>query len=152
MSITPSPLVTTTAYCTGCFDALHPSHLMFLRRAAATADRLVVGLTTDERMGQEKRPPLIDYGGRREMLMALPFVHDVVPHSGQTKTQAWHQHRFDVLVTGEEYRGSEEFRAAESELPHVRIVYLSRDSRYSTTHLINRAVWLTNVGRLQSPV
>ena len=64
----------------GCFDILHYGHIQFLKNAKSLGDYLVVALEADiniRRMKGEKRP-IFGQDERREMLLALRFVDEVI--------------------------------------------------------------------------
>lgn len=64
----------------GCFDILHYGHVYFLKHAKALGDYLVVALESDKnikRLKGEKRP-IHGQNQRREMLMSLNFVDEVM--------------------------------------------------------------------------
>ena len=46
----------TIALVTGCFDLLHPGHIKFLRFAASKANKLLVGVESDQLVSQHKTP------------------------------------------------------------------------------------------------
>jgi D-sedoheptulose 7-phosphate isomerase len=74
----------------GCFDGLHPGHVRFLAAARALGDALLVGINTDESVRRLKGPdrPRFTVAERREMLLALRSVDDVIPFDEPTPV-AW---------------------------------------------------------------
>ena len=64
--------------CHGTFDILHLGHIKHLKEAAAQGDRLVVGLTADAFVRKGDGRPHFNAEQRREQLLALDCVHDVV--------------------------------------------------------------------------
>jgi cytidyltransferase-like protein len=68
-------------YADGVFDLFHSSHLEFLRKARAAGGGgavLVIGVIADEAAGW-KRPPVIPYAQRLEMIRCCRLVDEVVP-------------------------------------------------------------------------
>ena len=64
----------------GCFDILHYGHIHFLKKAKALGTYLVVALESDKNIKKlkgEKRP-IHGQNQRREMLMSLNFVDEVI--------------------------------------------------------------------------
>lgn len=64
----------------GCFDVLHPGHIIFLEKAKKAGDYLVVLLESDQKVRQlkgEKRPVHTQID-RAKILKALRFVDEVV--------------------------------------------------------------------------
>lgn len=68
-----------TVLVNGCFDVLHVQHVRFLTWARWQGDSLIVALNTDDSMRQIKREPFVPYAQRRELLLALACVGDVIP-------------------------------------------------------------------------
>ena len=59
----------------GCFDQLHPGHIRILEKAAATCDRLIVGLNSDESTRKLKGPtrPIQSEGRRPLSYLRCPW-------------------------------------------------------------------------------
>jgi glycerol-3-phosphate cytidylyltransferase len=69
-------------YTGGTFDLLHYGHARFLRTCAKIG-YTVVSLNTDEFIEEYKgRPPVMAYDERREILLSLTSVMEVVPNVG----------------------------------------------------------------------
>lgn len=64
----------------GCFDILHPGHVVFLKKAKAAGDSLVVFLESDEKVCQLKGVgrPVHPQSGRAQVLSSLSAVDYVV--------------------------------------------------------------------------
>ena len=64
----------------GCFDVLHPGHVIFLEKAKKAGDKLVVLLESDERVKKLKgiKRPVHNQKERAEVLLALKSVDQVV--------------------------------------------------------------------------
>ncbi len=64
----------------GCFDVLHPGHVIFLEKAKRLGDRLVVLLESDERVNKLKghHRPVYTQKLRAKMLSALKAVDQVI--------------------------------------------------------------------------
>jgi len=89
----------------GCFDLLHPGHVLLLRQAAAEGDRLVVGLNSDESVKRLKGPdrPVLCQEDRAAILSALECVDMVVIFPEDTPLALIESLRPDVLVKGGDY-------------------------------------------------
>ncbi len=74
----------------GTFDLFHAGHVNFLRtcREIAVNGRVTVALNTDRFAASYKRPPVIDYEGRKTVLEACRYVDRVVPND-QADGTAW---------------------------------------------------------------
>lgn len=67
----------------GCFDPLHPGHVLHLQAAKQMGDRLIVGLTSDEWVTKAKgeKRPYLTWIERSIMISALECV-DAVMEAG----------------------------------------------------------------------
>lgn len=72
-----------TVLTNGCFDLLHPGHLMKLRRAIDLGGYLVVSIDRDEDVRRSRGPgrPILPWQNRALLVAALPFVDAVTWHS-----------------------------------------------------------------------
>lgn len=73
----------------GCFDILHYGHIQFLKKAKALGNYLIVLLESDEnikRLKGENRP-IFGQNERREMLLSLKFVDEVIILSESMKDE-----------------------------------------------------------------
>jgi rfaE bifunctional protein nucleotidyltransferase chain/domain len=64
----------------GCFDVFHPGHLAMLEEAKRFGDKLVVSVTSDQYVRQQKGPlrPYFPLAERVTMLSALRIVDEVI--------------------------------------------------------------------------
>lgn len=64
----------------GCFDVLHPGHIIFLEKAKKAGDKLIVLLESDEKIKKIKgvNRPVHNQQQRAQILKALKFVDEVV--------------------------------------------------------------------------
>ncbi len=134
----PAPVVGYTA---GVFDMLHVGHLRLLEQARAQCDQLIVGLTTDELCERRKhKTPIIPYVDRATMLLGLRCVDGVIPQHHMDRVAAWEQLHFDVTFVGDDWKGSESWKAYESQFAElgVRIVYFRYTEGVSSTFLRER--------------
>ncbi|MEA3642683.1 MAG: adenylyltransferase/cytidyltransferase family protein [Lamprobacter sp.] len=105
----------------GVFDLLHVGHLRFLQAVRRRCDRLQVGVGADALLARTKRPPVIDEHQRQELLAGLSCVDAVCRFDiGLDQTvasadwiAAW---GIDLMVVGDDWRGSARWQRLEPEL------------------------------------
>ena len=95
----------TFAFTNGCFDILHPGHLLSLAQTAQEADFLVVGLNSDASVQRLKGPtrPINNTESRAIVLSNLVLVDIVVVFEEDTPLELISTLLPDVLVKGGDY-------------------------------------------------
>jgi glycerol-3-phosphate cytidylyltransferase len=126
-------MIPRVGYLTGTFDTFHEAHIRFLQRARTLCDSLIVGVTTDEVAGRQKRVPLLPFEQRRAVVEACRYVDAAVEHHGFSKEEDYERLRFDILFSGAEYKESEEFRNYDK----TEVVFLPRQTLTSSTTILN---------------
>ena len=125
-------------YTTGVFDMFHIGHLNVLKNAKQYCDKLIVGVSTDELvMEYKKQKPIIPYKERIEIIKAIKFVDEVVPQTSMDKMEAWHRLHYNVLLHGDDWKGSSMYNSIEQELEavNVKVIYLPHTTGTSSTML-----------------
>ena len=99
----------TTVFTNGCFDLLHVGHVRLLAFARSLGDRLVVGLNSDASVRQLKGAtrPIVPVDERRELLLALESVDQVIVFDEETPLRLIEAMRPEILVKGPDYAGRE---------------------------------------------
>ncbi|MEQ9425494.1 MAG: D-glycero-beta-D-manno-heptose 1-phosphate adenylyltransferase [Cyclobacteriaceae bacterium] len=89
----------------GCFDLLHPGHVVYLEQAKALGDKLIIGLNSDESVSRLKgeNRPIIKLEHRQKMLESLRFVDLVIPFKEDTPITLIECINPHVLVKGGDY-------------------------------------------------
>lgn len=126
-------------YTTGVFDLFHIGHLNILRNARSLCDKLIVGITTDELVGNTKsRKPVIPFTERCEIVRAIRYVDAVIAQTDMDKIEAWKRIRFDVLFVGDDWYNHPNWINVQAALAEngVRVVYFPYTKGTSST-LIN---------------
>lgn len=132
----------TVAITYGTFDLFHIGHLRILERARALADRLVVGVSTDEFNAVKGKRTAVPYADRAAIVSALRCVDVVIPEtSWDQKRRDIIEHDVDVFVMGDDWAGKFDDLST-----LCRVVYLSRTPGISTTELRGQVVELTQNG------
>jgi D-beta-D-heptose 7-phosphate kinase / D-beta-D-heptose 1-phosphate adenosyltransferase len=85
----------------GCFDILHPGHIISLEWAKSQGDVLIVAINSDESATAIKRPPILLQNHRAYMLRALRCVDYVVVFNELTPCKILSQLRPHILVKGD---------------------------------------------------
>ena len=125
-------------YTTGVYDMFHIGHLNILRRAKEQCDYLIVGVSTDELVQNEKhKTPIIPFIERCEIISAIKYVDKVVPQEDKNKYNAWQKYHFDKMFVGSDGKGTEAWNNYESQFAPVgvEIVYLDHTDGISSTIL-----------------
>lgn len=130
----------TIGYTTGVFDMFHIGHLNILLHAKEQCDYLIVGVSTDELVKQEKhKTPIIPFENRCAIVKAIRYVDEVVPQINKDKLGAYLKlgKRFHKMFVGSDWQGSPQWRLYEQEFkPYgVEIVYLPHTDGISSTML-----------------
>ena len=89
----------------GVFDILHIGHLKLLRHAYSLGNRLIVGINSDASVKRLKGDlrPINDQNTRKELLLELGFVDDVIIFDEDTPLEAMTVLEPDIIVKGGDY-------------------------------------------------
>lgn len=123
----------------GVFDLFHVGHLNLLERCKGMCDRLVVAVCGDDYVTQIKdKEPVYPEDQRMRILAALKCVDEVVAVSiaeTEDKMLLLRNHPFDVLFSGDDWKGSERYLKTEKQFAElgVSIEYLPYTQGVSTT-------------------
>jgi glycerol-3-phosphate cytidylyltransferase len=115
----------------GTFDLFHVGHLRLLQRLRGLADRLVVGVSTDEFNIVKGKKTVVPFEHRIEIVRAVRYVDDAFPE------RHWEQKREDIrresaaiFAMGDDWVGKFD------DLEDVcEVVYLPRTRDVSSTEL-----------------
>ena len=131
----------TVVHCHGCFDIVHPGHIMHLQYARSLGDLLVVSVSADSQVNKGVSRPLIPDDLRAASLAALECVDcgHINPHP--TAAELLGELKPDVYVKGKEYENNFDPRfLAERQVVEAaggRVVFSSGEVIYSSTALID---------------
>jgi len=93
-------------YTTGCFDLFHTGHLNILKRSKEICDYLLVGVSTDELMEQEKgKRPVFSFADRVEIVRSIKYVDEVIPQTDKNKQRIVDQCHIDAVTVGDDWKG-----------------------------------------------
>ena len=130
-------------YTTGVFDMFHIGHLNILRRAKEQCDFLVVGVSTDELVEQDKnKTPIIPFEERCAIVAAIRYVDKVVSQPDKNKFAAWKKYHFQKMFVGSDWKGTPQWLKFEEEFKSVdvEIVYLDHTDGISSTILREKLI------------
>ena len=115
----------------GTFDMFHLGHVRLLKQLKEMADKVIVGVSTDEfNLGKGKRS-LIPFEQRAEILESCKYVDTVIPE--RTWDQKQHDidmFRCDAFAIGNDWEGKFDFLKSQCD-----VIYLPRTAGISTTEL-----------------
>ncbi len=123
-------------YTTGVFDLFHIGHLNILEKSKELCDTLIVAVCTDEYVQETKNlTPIISYEDRARIIASLKCVDKVVPMTYTDKLRAWEEYKFDVLISGDDWKGSERYNLTEKQFAPlgVDVCYVPYTKSISTT-------------------
>ena len=131
--LTEKDLKKKVVFTNGCFDVLHKGHLTLLKQARSLGDKLVVGLNSDASVARLKgaNRPFNDIDTRREQLLLIPYVDDVIIFETDTPYELIKELKPDLIVKGGDYTVEE---IVGHELAPVHIVPTVEG--YSTTKIL----------------
>lgn len=128
----------------GVFDFFHTGHLNLLERCKEMCDELIVAICDDNYVQDIKhKTPVFDENDRVRLIGALECVDSsVLVNFEETDNKLLLHERFgfDVLFSGDDWKGSERYKKTEEEFSHigVSIEYLPYTKGISTTDIINK--------------
>ena len=128
-------------YTCGVFDLFHVGHLNLLERCKEMCDILIVGVCDDDYVHNVKqKEPVFSEAERVRILNALKCVDNAVLVDVETtndKMLALEKFHFDVLFSGDDWKGSERYLKTEEQFAPlgVSIEYLPYTKEISTTSL-----------------
>ncbi len=128
-------------YTTGVFDMFHKGHLNIIARAKQQCDYLIVGVSTDELVLQEKgHLPIVPYADRCDIVRAIRYVDEVVSQENKDKFAAWQKYRFHKMFVGSDWKGTEAWNRYEGQFRPVgvEIIYFDYTEGICSTLLRQR--------------
>lgn len=130
----------------GTFDLLHPGHVRFLDGIKERGPcQLIVAVNTDEFAARFKRPPVMSFEERVEMLQAIPSVDVIVGNDGEDQGALIAQWAPCRIVHGDDWTGAaymEQLGVTRPWLEEhgVEIRYVPYTPGVSTSDIIDRVI------------
>ena len=131
MEITKQQIIFTN----GCMDCLHVGHIRLLKHCKSLG-HVIVGLNSDASVRALKghTRPINNQDDRKELLLALKHVDEVIIFDDPTPYELIKQIRPDIIVKGGDYKPE---NVVGNDISKV-IIFNYIDG-YSTTNIINKA-------------
>lgn len=112
-------------YTAGVYDMFHIGHLNILKNAKKYCDYLIVAVSTDALVEENKhKKPIIPYEARIAIVEAICYVDKVVAqndYSIEGKIQAVIENKAQVVFVGNDWKGTEKWNQIESSLSKMSI-------------------------------
>jgi glycerol-3-phosphate cytidylyltransferase len=125
-------------YAPGVYDMFHVGHLNILRNARIACDHLIAGVVSDDMAELAKgRTPVIPLAERLEIVSHVRFVDEAVEEDVPSKLEMWRRLHFDVIIKGDDWRGTEKGAKLERDFAKVgvEVFYLPYTVHTSSTIL-----------------
>ena len=128
-------------YTCGVFDLLHSGHLNLLERCKEMCDVLIVGVCNDDYVRNVKnKEPIYSEDDRVRLINSLKCVDKAILVDIETtndKMLALDKIGFDVLFSGDDWKGSERYKKTEAQFEPlgVSIEYLPYTKGISTSDI-----------------
>ncbi len=128
-------------YTAGVYDMFHIGHLNVIRSAKEKCDFLIVGVSTDEVVEQNKnKKPIIPFAERVAIVEAIKYVDKVIPQTRydiEGKIEIVKNNNINVMFVGSDWQGTEKWNKIEKELDKLgcKVIYLPHTDGISSTLL-----------------
>lgn len=122
----------------GTFDMFHIGHLNIIKNARSQCDHLIVGVNSDALVQEYKHKiPVITEEERAEIVSNIKGVDEVVITTTLDKVSAWHEHHFDAIFIGDDWKGNPRWEATIHQLHELgaEVVFLPHTDGVSSTIL-----------------
>ena len=130
--------MTRIGYVPGVYDMFHIGHLNILRNARLHCDHLIAGVVSDEMAELAKgRRPVVPLVERLEIVGSVRYVDEVAAELVPDKLDMWARLHFDVIIKGDDWRGTPKGAALEAKMATVgvEVAYLPYTAHTSSTLL-----------------
>ena len=133
-------------YAPGVYDLFHIGHLNLLRNAREHCDHLIAGVLTDEAAERNKGlRPVVPFEERLAIVRSIRYVDQAEPEDVPHKLEMWERLRFDVIIKGDDWKGTDRGDKLESDFAAVgvSVAYLDYTKTTSSTllrSLLQRAI------------
>jgi glycerol-3-phosphate cytidylyltransferase len=125
-------------YAPGVYDLFHIGHLNVLRNSRQFCDHLIAGVVSDDLAQRVKGlRPVVPLEERLEIVQAIRYVDEAVVEDLPHKLEMWERLRFDVIIKGDDWKGTDKGDKLEADFAAVgvEVAYLPYTQRTSSTML-----------------
>jgi len=125
-------------YTQGVFDMFHVGHLNLINRAKEQCEFLIVGVNSDELvLSYKNKKTIVGENERVEIVANIKAVDKAVISDTLDKVVQHKKLQFDAIFIGDDWKGSERWKATEEELAKIGVdlVYLPYTQGVSSTKL-----------------
>lgn len=125
-------------YAPGVYDLFHIGHLNVLRNSREFCDHLIAGVVSDEMAERVKGTrPVVPLTERLAIVGAIRYVDEAVEEDVAHKLEMWERLRFDVIIKGDDWRGTDKGDKLESDFAAhgVDVAYVPYTQRTSSSML-----------------
>ena len=128
-------------YTTGVYDMFHIGHLNIFKNAKKYCDYLIVGVSTDDVVQNNKnKTPIIPYEDRVKIVESIKYVDKVIPQNSydiEEKIKAVKDNNVNILFVGSDWKGTDKWNKLEEELNkiNVKVIYLQHTDGISSSIL-----------------
>ena len=125
-------------YAPGVYDLFHIGHLNALRNASKVCDSLIAGVVSDDLAQRVKGiSPIVPEDERLAIVEAIGFVDQAVIEDVPHKLEMWERLHFDVIVKGDDWKGTDRGDKLESDFAAVgvKVEYVPYTTRTSSSML-----------------
>ena len=93
-------------YTTGAFDPFHFGHLNIIKKASSIANKLIVGVSSDELIVKfKKRKPFMPLKHRIQIINELKCVDEVIVQVDKNKQKVIDKYSINAIVVGSDWKG-----------------------------------------------
>jgi choline-phosphate cytidylyltransferase/glycerol-3-phosphate cytidylyltransferase len=130
-------------YTSGTFDLFHSNHLKMIKYARGLGDVLIVGVSTDELVSSYKKPPIIPFEERIQIIEALKYPDIVIPQQSLDHTDIIKKLHINIFVVGDDWAGKYDYL----EDLGVKVFYFPYGKGTSSSNVKNKI--LTNYVKIK---
>lgn len=125
-------------YLGGCWDLFHVGHLNYIRKAKEMCDYLIVGVTPDQLVYEQKNKyPIISQDDRLEVVRAIRYVDRAELSDEGRDFSDLQKYGYNILFVSEDHKGKPYYVEMENKMKElgVEVIYLPYTTRISSTKI-----------------